>query len=272
MKILFGRHGQRGDLAINLPSIEYLHRVNEGRVSIDMPINSRYSDMAPLFLNHPAINSVIITDDYNNFPSQPDKDLLLSKRYSKIFNPMQPHRNDLWWKEDHQVSVNLYDYCDARLNEEEQQINLVKWFKEVRLGGWIAFAPFAGFYSPQNNKKLSLEVAKQIVTKLNSIGYFVLHLGGNDEPDIGAKRFDLNYFESVRHMLGCDLLLHTDTGLGWVASGYKMRQIGLYSNADYGEFTKNIQPKNPNALYLEATNVNEISVDSILKAVQTITQ
>jgi ADP-heptose:LPS heptosyltransferase len=103
------------------------------------------------------------------------------------------------------------------------------------------------------------------------MGYKVLHLGAADEPVLKwAANLGLPYFESVRHMLGCELLIHTDTGLGWIASGYKFKQIGLYSNADFKEFTKNIQPKNPNSVYLDASSVNDIPIDSIIKTVETM--
>lgn len=267
MKILFGHHGQRGDLAINLPAIEHLHR--KGFV-VDMPIHRQFADMAPLFLNLPYLNSVFITDDYEDFPSARDLTLLAVRKYDEICDPMQPHRMDRWHDHMHQTSCVLYDYANETLEEADQQINLVKWFDSLDQSGLIAFAPFAGNYAPGNPKALSEQRAHEIVCAINKAGYGVVQLGGPGEPRLyGTFQEKWSYFESVRVMLGCCALIHTDTGMGWVASGYKHPQLGLYSHQYYGEDkVHNIQPRNPNAQYLSAANVNEIDLDSIVNSLK----
>ena len=69
-------------------------------------------------------------------------------------------------------------------------------------------------------------------------------------------------------MLGCKLLITTDSGFSWVASGYQLPTIGLYSHDYYGkDFVKNIQPRNPNAIYFAESNVNAINIDSIVETI-----
>lgn len=267
MRILAGHHGLRGDLAINLPAIRHLHK-NAG-FTIDMPIHQQFADMLPLFANHPALNACVITDDYEHFPSDKDRAMLATREYANVFNPMARHRDDAWHQRMHQTSCVLFDYIGRELPVEEQQIELTKWFTSPwSLAGFVAFAPFAGNYSPGNPKALSVQTAQTIVDRLVAEGHLVMQVGGPGEPElVGAQRFGGNYFDSVRQVLGCKGLIHTDTGMGWVISGYKHPQLGLYSHEYYGvDKVTNIQPRNPNGLYLSAENVNQISVELIVQS------
>ncbi len=274
MKVLLSHHGIRGDLAINVPAIEYVHERTGWQ--IDLPIHRDFADMAPLFLNHKAINSVVITDDYEHFPSDQDRRLIADRGYAKVFNPMQPHLIDRWFERMHQTSVVLYDYSEGReeLPADRQQINLVQWFRVERRKGWIAFAPFAGWSHERGSmKQLSADRAQEIVDVLVTAGYRVLQIGGPDEPRLDDATFLAgSYFDSVKAVLGCDLLLHTDTGLGWVISGYKHPQLGLYSNTYHThEHIHNIQPRNTNAIYLDGPgSVNAISLDMIHQSVKAL--
>lgn len=270
IKAIGFHHGQRGDLAINIPAIDWIRK--EWGWQIDMAIHRQFADMLPLFANHPAINSCIVTNEYENFPSQKDRDLIFSRGYDTVFNPMQPHRDDRWWVNTHQTSCVLYDYVGHLLKKDQQQIELVRWFEDLSPSGHVTFAPFAGNYNPSNTKALSKNRAQEIVDMIRGKGYGVIQIGGPGEPKLeGAFCESRSYFESVRVILGSRALIHTDTGIGWVTSGYKHLQLGLYSHAYYGEDKiSNIQPRNPNSRYLSAPNVNEISLDSIAESLDTL--
>lgn len=141
------------------------------------------------------------------------------------------------------------------------------------MGNAIAFAPFAGWYNKTNDKKLSEERANQICKMISSMGYEVYQIGGPDEPRLGCATFlEFSIFDSVRHILGCKMLLHTDTFAGWAASAYGHRQVGLYSDRYYmvnGEnFVKNIIPVNPKMTPIIATNVNDIKDEQIESAIE----
>jgi hypothetical protein len=276
VKMLLGHHGLRGDLAINLPAIEYLH-IKYG-CTIDMPIHKQFAEMAPLFLNHPSLNSIIITDEYEKFPNEIDQKILMERGYTHITNPMKRHKQDDWWNYMHQTSAVLFDYSDGieTLSPEQQQINLVKWFPITENKKMIAFAPFAGFvYNKANDKMLTIEKAQAIVNYIISKGFEVLQLGASNEPSLVNARLNINpsYFQSVQDMLGCRALIHTDTGMGWICSGYKHRQLGLYGHRYYGKANvKNIQPINPNGTYLDADLVNNIPNEEIFAAIDNLLQ
>lgn len=274
MSLLCGHHGLRGDLAINIPAINRIFRQYPD-IMIDMPIHRQFADMAPLFLNHPTINSVVITDEYEHFPNDKDRDMIKQRRYTHILNPMARHKRDDWWRLMHQTSAVLFDYSDdssqATLTPAEQQINLVKWFETKKRPRAVAFAPFAGYaYNKTNDKMLTEKKANAIVKYLEESGCLVYIMGGRGEPilDYGIYYEDNSYFDSVKIMLECEMLIHTDTGMGWICSGYQHKQLGLYGHRYYGkEFVKNIQPVNPNAMYLDADNVNDIPDEDIFAAI-----
>lgn len=267
MRLLLGHHGLRGDLAINLPAIEWLRKRTHG--DIDMPIHRSFADMVPLFTNQPSFNPVL-TDGYNDFPTAQDAHWLKERGYNRVYNPMQPHVDVApeWHQLRHQTSAVLYDYFGEELTRAEQQISLVQWFSVPDLGKpVVAFAPFAGYiHNPHNDKQLTVERAQAIVDHLVARGYGVLQMSGAGEPHLrGATLSNPSYFEAVREMLGCKLLLHTDTGIGWVASGYRFPQLGLYGSHYYGpDKVANIVPVNPNGQHLAAHHVNDIPLDLIL--------
>lgn len=269
MKVLLGHHGLRGDLAINIPAIEHAKKVTGW--TIDMPINQQFIDLLPIFMNQPSFNPVI-TSDYEKFASEGDRKLVESRKYTKIFNPMQPHADD-WYNKRHQVSAVLFDYFGQDLPLDSLQINLSRWFDIIKESNCIAFAPFAGWsHERTSDKMLTIENAQRIADAINKMGYSVCQIGGRDEPRLDGTAFFMgSYFESVKVVLGCRLLLHTDTGMGWIASGYKHPQVGLYGHRYYGAANvKNIQPVNPNGVYLDAPTVNDISLDNIVHALKMV--
>ena len=69
-KILYGHPGLIGDLFLNLPSIKYLNKTFG--YDIDMPVHKKYLDVIPLLYNLDYLNSTIVLDGYDNFPSEKD--------------------------------------------------------------------------------------------------------------------------------------------------------------------------------------------------------
>lgn len=270
MRILLGHPGLRGDLALNVPTIHHVHE--QTGTEIDMPIHKQFADMLPLFVNQPAFTPVIL-DGYVDFPTERDNDLVRARRYDHVFNPMQTHVHDRWFDHQHQTATVLFDYFRQILPPEREQIYLHRWFEVDSRPDYVAFAPFAGWsHERTSDKMLSVERAQAIVDSVLKLGRKVLQIGGPGEPElVGAEVFKGTYFESVKAVLSCRLLLHTDTGMGWIISGYQHPQLGLYGHRYYGkERVGNIQPRNPNGLYLDAGTVNDISLDTIANAIRLV--
>jgi ADP-heptose:LPS heptosyltransferase len=263
--------GMRGDVVMNTVAARSFKTFYYGSVLV-LGIGPQYADMIPLFKNHPYFDAVHVYDSYDGWPNPTDKEYLVRTRYDHVFNGMPQHTSDKWFQIYHQCE----EVCAMHgLNViPDYSCELTKWFDDntlIKDKKFIAFAPFAGYYNKGNDKKLSIEKAQQIANVIIDRGYDVLQLGGPDEPRLNKVHFMYSdYFNSVRNMISCKALVHTDTGLGWVASAYKFPCLGLYSNAYYGEKIKNIQPINPNAIYLDSENVNNIDIELIRENLKTL--
>jgi len=265
-KVIGFNLGQRGDLCMNTVAVNQLKEQIQD-IHFTLGIAKKYADTAPLFFNHPLIDSIHIYEGYDDWPTQTDKKFLINQKFNFIFNGLPKHTSDDWWKYFHQAE----EVClmNGLNRPTSTKCSLIKWFDEnKKLKNCIAFAPFAGFYNKNNNKKtLSFNKAQSIIDQITALGYKVLQLGGDDEPKLeNSIKIETDYFSSIKNMLSCKCLIHTDTGCGWFASAYEFPSIGLYSNEYYSkEFVKNIQPTNKNAVYLDDIYCNNIDNEKIIQ-------
>jgi ADP-heptose:LPS heptosyltransferase len=263
MKILIGMHGQYGDQFIQLPFIEYIRKQYPDAEIVKL-VNKKYEGVIPILAMCPYIDNFFISDEYENFSEETDLD---SQNFDIIFPAMPKHSDPSWFLKRHQTTE-VFDMFGYKSPEEKYQINIPKPPPVVSDGEWwISFAPFAGFYNSNNNKKLSIEKAQEIVNALAQTGYKILQIGGPDEPKLKntLRMENLLYGQSFSLIATTKLFIHCDTGLGWAASGIQHTCLGLYSNEGYGDRIKNIQPVNPHSFYLDAKTVNEIPNELILQ-------
>lgn len=263
MKAIGFNIGQRGDLVMNTAVLRAFKEQCPD-CQFTFGLGPQYVDMIDLFRNHPLIDDIHVFDSYDNWPNAKDREYLSRSGYNYIFNGMPNHTVYNWWDFSHQIKETMLVH--GVKDNGNYQCFLNQYFKATpNLKKHIALAPFAGFYNPNNNKRLSFSRAQELVDKLLKDGYSVLQLGGSDEPELNGAFFPkTDYFTSIRNMLGCKYLISTDTGIRWVASAYKFPTIGLDSNEIYGNNVSSIQPINPNAKYLSAFNVNEIEIEDIM--------
>lgn len=262
MKILIGMHGQLGDQFICLPFIEYLKKQYPDS-KITKLVNKRYQETTPILKNCSYIDDFWISEEaeYETFHETP----VFNKGFDLVFPAMPVHKEADWFLKRHQTAE-VFDMFGYKSPEEKYQINIPKPEPAVIDDkDWISFAPFAGFYNPNNNKKLSIEKAQEIVNSIIEKGYKILQIGGMDEPKLEntLRMENAGYAFSFAILTTTALFIHCDTGLGWCASGVQHPCLGLYSNEGYGDCIKNIQPVNPNSCYLDALNVNQIPMDEI---------
>ena len=275
MKNILLNQGQAGDLCINTVAAQIFKSKWPDEILV-MSINKKWVDLAPLFYNHPYIDGIHVWEGYDNWPSEKDKDFIRNNfEKVRVASPMMPHTSNGWWKKFHQTTECVI--MNGIKNESEMKdysngfsCYLEKWFDVEYYHKWVAFAPFAGWYNQNNDKMLTVEKANEIVGQILKLGYCVFQIGGPNEPQLnGTIRVNQSYFESVKMVLGCEALVHTDTGMGWYASAYSHPQLGLYSHAYYGEDrVRAIQPINRNGKFLSARNVGEIDVEMVVDSLK----
>lgn len=261
--------GLRGDIVIS-SVVARSFKEQYPDSALTLGLGPEFADMMPLFAHHPYYDDCHVYSIYDGWPSEKDREYLLRAKYDLVFNGFPPHR-DTWYQNRHQYA-NAVHICGLPIPSNINPI-LTKWF-DVRddLKDVVAFAPFAGFYNPLNDKMLPPDVAQAIVWKISKRGFRVLQLGGRNEPELsGAMRFDTDYFGSVKNMLACRALVHADTGMGHVAGAYNHPSLGLFAYRYYGKkYAKNIRPIHTNFLSVEADRIGEISLDEVSQSIDTL--
>lgn len=271
MKYFCFNQGQVGDLCLNTVPARLFRKLYPDQGSLIMNVNKKYVDIIPLFYNHPHIDGFHV---WGGWDQPTEKDIKYEKEnWQHSFRPRMPkHSREDWYLHYHQAEECCYQ--NGFSHEQVKQLNgdfscyLEKWFDVPDFSNYIAFAPFAGFYNPNNSKKLSTGRAQDITRLLNKLGWKILQIGGNDETRLDlTDKYNTDYFGSMCNILGCRAFITTDSWGAWFASAYKFPTLGLYSNEYYSRtgrnFVHHIQPINPEAIYLDSTNVNNIPLDLI---------
>ncbi len=269
MKIIHFNQGQAGDLCINTVAARQYKECNP-EDTIIMSVNKKYIDLLPLFYNHPHIDGFHVWDGYDIATTKDTEWLARNGKNIVLKTPMPQHTQNEWWKYYHQGHECCLMNGVNILHSQDFSCYLEKWFNVPKYNNTIAFAPFAGWYNQNNDKKLTQQKAQEIVNLLTKEGYSIIQIGGHNEPILAnAIKYNTSYFDSMKNILGCELLITTDTWCSWYSSAYKFPTLGLYSNSYYTvSFIKNIQPINPNAIYLDANNVNNIPNELIIDKIK----
>lgn len=265
--------GQRGDLIISTVAARaFKQRYPDAHLTLG--VNQRYTDMIPLFYQHPYFDDFHVYEEYDNWPGRRDQLYLLSSGYNAVYPAMPKRHNEAtWWQTEHQAQNICSVY--GLIPPQDIQCILTPWFRPYGqdMRDYVAFNYIGAFYAGYPNaKSYSPERAAEIVRIVRGLGYKVIVLGDPNEPLLeGTERRPLTYVESVKTMLSCRAFIGIDSGLTWAASAYSFPTLACYSDAYYSPaHISNIQPRNPNSRYLSAPNVNEISVDAIVGAVREI--
>lgn len=264
VKAIGFNQGQYGDLCINLIAAKSFKTYFPDS-ELYFGINKKYESIKEIFYNNTLIDKIHIWDKYDGWPSKIDEDFIERERFDYVFHAMAHHPEQDWYLKRHQTQELCYMHG---LNPPENlQIDLNKYFTTERNSKFIAVNLFAE--TRGEDKIPSLDRAKEICQLISKMGYTPIQIGLPDQPQICDKRFVGTFFDTIKFVLSCDLLITVDSAISWIASGYKFPVLGLYSYTYYYGATtsKNWQPINPNAIYLEENIVNNISLDQIEKSI-----
>lgn len=260
------QQGLRGDLVFSTIAARSL-KEQYPDWHLTLGVGPQFKDLLPLFHDHESFDAVHTYTTYDGWPGPRDLDYLQAAKYDLVFNAMPPHLDQQWWLHRHQYAeaahmVGLPVPADI-------QPRLTRWFHVEQFSfPTVAIAPFGG-NGGVNDKMLSVEQAQAIVDYLVQKGYMVLHLGAPSEPRLkGAQLLPVSYFDSVRNMLSCKVLIHCDTGMGHVAGAFNHPSLGLYGHRYFGaEWVHQIMPRHANFISEVAPTVAEISLDKVFKSI-----
>jgi ADP-heptose:LPS heptosyltransferase len=264
--------GRYGDLYMATVAARALKAV-EPDCHLTFTVGYDYREAAPLFINQPHIDAIRVTYSRRaeGWNDQRDIEWLNAQRFDGVFNPLADHcHSSPWFFERHQTHEMCHMHGLPIPPGDTGAIEMVRWFDTPAISDhlpYVAFAPFAGWYAGEtNDKAVARERAQAIVNYLRDKGLGVLQVGAPDEPQLdGTHKPSLDYFSSVRSILGCKAYIGGDTGMTWLMSGYQFPTLAFYGHAYYGEDrVKAIQPINRNAVYLSAPRVNDIPLEACI--------
>jgi ADP-heptose:LPS heptosyltransferase len=256
-----GRADLIGDCVMALPMLYYIDQKYPKSYKV-WPILRKCSQAAPLFLNHPLIDKIHISDHDEGF-GENDKKMFHSCSLRMDVRPQHPMgeywHNDRSMVEETWIMGGLPLKGYHELPEEEKYPKLYKWFNTDNLKKTIAVHCFAG-YGRDNKRSPSLKWWEDVLSILTK-DYNIIRLGHPSEPqininfcsgysDIRSKSF----FEQVQTALSCSLYIGTDSGFSLAVGAYSHPQISLITNWNVGHHT--------NFLCLQPLNKNNISLFS----------
>ncbi len=257
MRAIGFQAGLRGDAVISTVAARAFKQVYPD-AHLTFALHQQFIDILPLFYQHPYFDNFHLWQEYDLWPGQADKEYLTRTKYDIVFNAMpKRHNESSWWLTENQCE-NVCSVYNLPIPSNTQPI-LNPWFAIDERKDYVAFNYVGSWPKYPNEKSFNLDKAQRIVNMVRKMGYKVLQLGASGEPALeNTDKLILSLFETVKTMLGCRALIGIDSFLTWAASAYSFPCVSSYSSRYYGEHIASIQPKNQNARYLSAFNLNDI--------------
>lgn len=269
MKIIFGCQGQLGDLAINTIVARALKEKYPDCQTV-MSINKKYAHAAPIFFNNKVVDGIYIWDQYDGWPNEKDKEFLNTRNFDFLYNPHQSHIDEFWWTKMHHSQAICNNY--GIKPPENLQVELTQWFDlKSELSNCIAISPYT---SAGAVRDIPIEVSSKIINHIHSLGFKTIQLGISPSPQL-VTTYPMNkgtVFEDVVIARSCRGLITADTGINYIMSGYKHPTLGLYSSKCYPTIAplQNRTPKNPNSIYLQDYDIENISEELIKESINNL--
>tara|TARA_R110000823_G_scaffold242573_3_gene367015 strand:- start:5049 stop:5885 length:837 start_codon:yes stop_codon:yes gene_type:complete len=264
-KVYFGINGQFGDIVMQEPALRSFIEDNP-ETKIVLGCSKRYEEILPLFENyHENIIEFHAWEGYDDWPTKTDQEYIEEQKFDAMFPDKIPIHDQADWAKYRHATTETG--LMLGVNAKTTNISLKIPSGVVVEPNSVAVHLFSSKW-PQGLRSIELKKQKLIVSYLRHRGLKVYQLSGPGQPHLEGTILSEkpNYYNSCKIMLSTQFLVTCDSGMPWVASAYDHPTIGLYSSAYNTAVgtTKNWQPLNPNAVYLEAPSANQISIYDIV--------
>lgn len=266
MRAIGFNQGQFGDLCMNIIACKaFKNQYPDSHFTFG--INKKYESISPIFLKNKFIDDIHIWDGYDNWPTQNDFDYLNNNKFDIVYHPMRSLRPN-WQTVRHQTE----EICLVHGLEppEDLQIELKKYF-ETKTGYEKYISICAWGATDSEKKNLPNSKIDEICSIIIKNGYKPLFFQ-NQYKDFDS--INTSFFEAIKIMLSTKMLISIDSSMLWIASGYKFPAIGLYNKNYYSNYgantSKNWQPVNPNAKYIEGNSLLDIDLSTLEECIKNI--
>lgn len=263
-KVYIGINGQFGDIIMQEPGLRNFIAQNPD-TKIVLGCTKRYAGILPLYENyHSNIIEFKIWDGYDDWPTEEDSKYIKEQNFDAMYPSKIPTHDEANWADYRHITEETALMLGLEAKTTNIELNMPE--DVVKEPKTAAIHLFSSKW-PGGARSVSIKRQEEIARHLCQKGYKVYQLSGPHQPHIRNTTFVRGtYFDSCKKMLSTDLLVTCDSGMPWVASAFNHPMVGLYSAA-YNPLvgtTKNWQPVNPNAVYLEGQTANLIDMDVVL--------
>ncbi len=278
-KVYFGNLGQFGDIVMQEPALRKYIKDNPDD-KITLGVSLKYAEALKLYDNyHDNIVAKKIFLDYENFPTEDDVRYFNNEQFDLVTIKSDSNQIELSDKgclalhPDSQWATKIHQTVAAGRQQgievDDTQIRFNKTFDLEIKEKFVCFSLFPN-YPHGGVKAPSIQQVEGIVKLINKMGYHAVHLNGPGEPDVkGSVKANRSWIDSVALLTKSEMLITADTGMSWVASAFNHPTVGLYAWGynPVSNTSKNWQPTNSNAVYLEAHSASQIQPKNIINTV-----
>ena len=295
-------YGIIGDIIMALPLLPYFEKKYPDSYKI-LVIQKKCAICAPLFLNHPLIDKIKITDEWSGVGKEDIKLANQCQIKDKFWtgkpgraNPKGGWHDDSKWHNKRsciEETARIYGVLDLMetLTKDELYPKLYKWFDVGRpnaistysksntasndeFKNSVAIWPFAS--SGHKGRSPSVSWWKKVIDALGNKGISVFHYGRDSEAIITDhpkyfKETRYCYFDQVKMAIASQVVIGPDSGSMWVMGAYSHPAINLVTNflPNHNSNLLALNPINRNATTLfEKNGCDNIPLDKIISSVQ----
>ncbi|MGR3301864.1 MAG: hypothetical protein ACUZ8I_05100 [Candidatus Scalindua sp.] len=286
-------YGVIGDLIMSLPILTYMEKKFPGSYKYFV-IEKKVAFTAPLYLNHPLIDCIRITGEWDGF-SEEDYKIASTCEFKCTMDDWRHDEID-WFNHRGQVEetariAGIYDLKEW-LTEEEMMPKLYQWFdlgieesentyarendsKAVDYSKTIAIWPFASSARNMQGRNPTVEWWATLTEEICKMGIRAIQFGHKSEkmiPCPNVKDYThLSFFEQVKIALACKMSIGTDSGNMWVMGAYCHPAIHLMTSwlMGHSQNRLTLAPVNKNGTILfDEDSCDNIKHDSVLEEIE----
>jgi ADP-heptose:LPS heptosyltransferase len=266
-KVVGFNAGLMGDIVMNTVVARSLKASNPD-VHLTMAVGKPYAGIIDLLRGLTFVDSYHVWSTYDKWPMDEDREYISKNKFDYLFNPFPQHSRSDWYNHFHYVE----EVCNMNRVKFDGNFQCelgyrpINWHKDSK---YVTLSLFASGNQPE--KSPSKEVIQDLCKRLLAEGYLPIQVGYNDPVIEGARNARYSLTETMNLIKGGAFHISVDCGLGWCASAYKFPVIGLYG-VNYSDMplerVVSHNPCNPNAQYINAQNVSDITVDVIIEQIK----
>jgi ADP-heptose:LPS heptosyltransferase len=259
--------GQYGDLCVNVV-VAKAFKLQYPDYELTFHIGKPYEAIKEIFYFNKYIDKIHVSDGYDNWPTEKDNKFFNQNQFDIIYDPKIAVKPGWQLRGHHALELcNVHNLTPP----DSLQIELNNYFVTPQeYKKYIAIC-YKGTTDSDKKSITDKNLLIEICNIIKSYGFEPLFFQEDFLNYITVKD---TFFDAIKIMLGCKMLITIDSAMAWIASGYQFPVLGLYNKNYYKEAgvttSLNWQPINPNAIYLEDEHVNLINIDKIKNSVENI--